>query len=90
MKGTGEGWNSENLCSLKLCMLQFYTGLLLCSELSMMTGWKDPALPWISSWLVMWPVGCRNSVHAQERRSPGWWTQGWRQGTEEGAALWRS
>lgn len=37
-----EDWNSENLCSLMLCMLQFCTGLLLCSELSMMTGWKDP------------------------------------------------
>ena len=52
MKGPGEGWNLGHLCSLMLCLLQFYMGLLLCSELSMMTRWKDPALPWSSSQLV--------------------------------------
>lgn len=51
-EGDWGGLELRKPCSLMLCLLQFYMGLLLCSELSMMTRWKDLALPWSSSQLV--------------------------------------
>lgn len=68
-----------------LCLVQFYTELLLCSEMSARAAaddsWKPPALPLTHAWLVRRPDRCVNVVSVLGGMCRAGRPRDWQEGT---------